>query len=567
MAEITGFLSIIKSATSGESVRDAIIKCMETINADGALKTKSLIITKPDNTSYHPGTGYAYNVVTVNIDGSGDDDPETKFVEFSVNNFTENGEHTPQTEGYDEHTYFNKVNVDIDPLGDPDYIADVLTADSVGKDDGGTFFDASFKGYTAVKKIYFDNSYNLPVNPDPEDPDPSKKYLISFYDWNGLLLAQYKLPYGENPYNYLDITPTREGKEFRGWKPTVTDVKGSANYTAVYGDPSIDPPGELSWEDICGGASVPMGYIKDLYVEDTYHFAQWFRKTNYMGHDISAVTIKECDIGSIGAGSNMRFMKVYEGESGTMSTWLSTTPLNVPAFSYGAGYGMDSIAFGHGNCGDYRYNTICEFLNTYLIQVFPQCLKDHIQTVNKYQFGIANPAMSQEDLRNNPNSVSGTSKLQKIWLPSMGEISPLFGNIDYLDQEKIFTSSGWDITIDNTFLEFEKNAYRYNAWAPEPEYIWNPSQTQSDQNWFPVMTRSTVTSVQYAGTYRSIRGVRFRTSGKENNKWIVHYATDYQFGDLSEDHFNGKVYSIGLSDETYARDPKTKGLFIGFCIG
>ena len=46
MAEISGHLKIIKDASNGEDVRDAIINCMNEINKDSAFKVTNKTIQK-----------------------------------------------------------------------------------------------------------------------------------------------------------------------------------------------------------------------------------------------------------------------------------------------------------------------------------------------------------------------------------------------------------------------------------------------------------------------------------------------------------------------------------------
>ena len=79
MAETKNYADIIRSANSGETVRDAIIRCMQEINADAAVKAKNLLITTTENKTYRAGTGYAFKNVTVNIDQEGESDPNKTY--------------------------------------------------------------------------------------------------------------------------------------------------------------------------------------------------------------------------------------------------------------------------------------------------------------------------------------------------------------------------------------------------------------------------------------------------------------------------------------------------------
>ena len=105
MADISGYLNNIRSAESGETVRDSIIQCLNKINNDNPNKTKPLNVTA--NGTYTSETGFSYNPVTVNVPAGGASN--YTFEELEV---TENGEYEPE----EDNTMYKKVTVNVPQL-------------------------------------------------------------------------------------------------------------------------------------------------------------------------------------------------------------------------------------------------------------------------------------------------------------------------------------------------------------------------------------------------------------------------------------------------------------------
>ena len=66
----------------------------------------------------------------------------------------------------------------------------------------------------------------------------TRKYTISFYNWDGTLLQQSDVEYGQMP-EYDGEEPTKESNirydyVFKGWNPELVEVKGKASYKATY---------------------------------------------------------------------------------------------------------------------------------------------------------------------------------------------------------------------------------------------------------------------------------------------------------------------------------------------
>ena len=480
MAEINSYLDIIRNATAGEAVRDAIIQCMNTINADGLLTLRPLTITSDQHTTYHPGSGKAYNSVTVDIQQTGEP-TNINFAEFNVTNNTENGEHTPETEGYDENTYFNKVNVDIDPLGSDPHIADYLIADSVGTDELGTFYDAAFSGYTAMKRVYFSNDYNLPDNPGPGDPT-RQQFNVTFINEMGSQIGTFQISRGGSYYSITDeriASPTSDNPDhatwsFSGWEPNPVNVMSNMSVYATYASPSGYTPGEVeyTWEEICNNTNrcdtnAPIGSYKYLTIRDDAPVAKPSATlvTKYNGNEVSRLAIDNSNITSIGM---LKMIKVAAGVESCRSIWLSAYPLSVAGIIFPGGGipGGDGTPTKHRGT-DYKYNAITTYLNTYVMDLMPNCLKQHIVNMNKKQYGsIVSPLVDDSSAFDIPRSQI-VSDTQKIWLPSLKEISHLFGSVSKVPNERI-KHGEWYGSSDPTWQEFENTGQVYSVWHPEP---------------------------------------------------------------------------------------------------
>ena len=483
MAEIQSYLNTIKSAQSGESVRDAIIQCMNAINSDTELEIVPKVIHS--NGTYHSGNGKAWKTVTVDVESGGGEETQLSFAAFNVTDFTENGTYTPQSEGYDENTYFNEINVDISQQLGLDGVADAVVVDQVATDDKGQYYDMSWVGggVWAAKRVYFSNEYMLPEIPDPEDPTPGgKKYTVKFtYDDGSAITTITGISSGENALaldtkgvltNVLPKLSSHDGWSFAGWDTTngdVYSVKKSFTTKALFIPPTPGEAGEISdgWAKICEdrGAHYKVGDWKWLNVEDgpIQLPAMTMRKTYGQQKIVISETIADaCTITSFGP---LKMMKVSGPEVGSTSTWLSCTPLTV--FTLRSDAGGDHLYFDRINPEylgmDYIYSTIVTFFNEYFIGCFPSALKSTIKYTEKTQWGsIYPPNTSGESIQQNPRSKL-VSQAHKIWLPSVKEISHLFAK----DSNGRIPSEKCLDGTDPTITEFESTGKPYTVWQPE----------------------------------------------------------------------------------------------------
>ena len=100
MANISSYLNTIRTAASGESVRTAIVNCLNAINRDNPVTVQGKTITA--NGTYTAEGGIAFNPVTVQVPTGGPDSYNFQDIEI-----TENGEYQAE----EENTYFDKVTV------------------------------------------------------------------------------------------------------------------------------------------------------------------------------------------------------------------------------------------------------------------------------------------------------------------------------------------------------------------------------------------------------------------------------------------------------------------------
>lgn len=94
-------------------------------------------------------------------------------------------------------------------------------------------FEYAFTGWNpALVKVEGEASYTAAYS------EITRKYTISFYNWDGTLLQQSDVEYGQMP-EYEGEEPTKESNirydyVFKGWNPELVEVKGKASYKATY---------------------------------------------------------------------------------------------------------------------------------------------------------------------------------------------------------------------------------------------------------------------------------------------------------------------------------------------
>ena len=419
MADISGYLNNIRSAESGETVRDSIIQCLNKINKDNPNQTKPLNVTA--NGTYTSETGYSYNPVTVNVPTGGASG--YTFEELEV---TENGEYEPD----EDNKMFNKVTVNV-----PQF-ANELAPDGYTITQNGEY-DPLLDGYDGYGKII--------VNVNEKTGDGP--FTVEFYnkpitDPSATLIHTETVnKNGSVTFTALDGTTNGQGQWFKGWSPDPTNVTRDLKCYPVYSDIVIDPT-EISdtWDQICanGGAPYPIGAHKSLYVEVPAQNWDYNNPTLiencpfYMDGTTKLYPrgVYNNTINIAVTGFLLDMVKVAQGESGSTSTWLSRkrTYANVSntdrALFIGSGKNGDSSApgwFKHPDPSiliqkrqDWGNSSVRAYLNEYFFKCMSPMMQASIKPVSKTYYG----AMSYDQTW--PQAAFKQSS-DRIWIPSMAE--------------------------------------------------------------------------------------------------------------------------------------------------
>lgn len=442
MADIDGYLEIIRSSPSGESVRDAIIQCMNDINQDAAVELSKLVITgklSKVNHPWKPGTGKAYSMVSLQITPDDGDEPTSTnsltYSEFNVNNDTTPGAH-PAPEG----TVYNVVNVNVDFKQFEDNIADNVTIDVDDLEADHTYDIVVKTGYNATKKVTILGDAidkKIKEKGGTIGPDGATYYPCKFYEDTGKqhLIQTASVREGDDAASYFTgASPTspHAGEVFNGWTPPTTNVRQASEFAPKFGAKSGGSPGEIgdTWEQIFeeGSAKYGIGSWKYLDIKKgkigprTFTSAvempgsgvnPTFNLGEYLNDDIS-----------------IPMMQVAQGEQGSVSTWLSMEPLHIVTrnsqggiVSPGLDVGYDSANVG---CDTWDSSYLKSFLNTVLLNRIDSYISTHIVDVTKYSRNAKNHSVTTASIMADSNSLSTYSTNSRIWIPSYSEMMGYF---------------------------------------------------------------------------------------------------------------------------------------------
>ena len=304
MANIESKLDIIQRADRGEDVRDAIIGALRDINNDVPVdmsNPEDLVIQMPNNQDYSKSYDPPKLMQSILVKQPNSGGKRTNLKEIEI---TENGVYPTDEEDYDpnkENRYYDKVTVNVKQLANT--VIDV--AEEITQN--GTYSAPADWGADGVRSFTV-NVQSAPV---------SGQFKVQFYDTDRVtLLDQQLVPaYGSATYGGSALPVDPAGKTFVGWNPApyniTRDTKCYPNFVSQH-----MVPGEIGadWDVIVadGGAQYPIGSYRTL--------------------PFSAVITRE-ELHAIGATGytdditvtwEAIMTKVYEGEDGSKSTWLST---------------------------------------------------------------------------------------------------------------------------------------------------------------------------------------------------------------------------------------------------
>lgn len=537
MADIRQYTNVIRTANSGESVRDAIVNCMKDINADSAIKATNLSITKDDNVTYTAPKGYAFKNVTVNIDSEGETDPDKTytFEELSITS-SEPQEYVPEG----TNKAYSKVIVDIEGwdaltshLGEEATMTEVLTDEATGQ----KYWDADLAGFDYVKRIWIGDSaaINLPDYPGGGGgAGGTGPFTVTFYDEKNTMIGSVSgISYGGSAYTKMSteleekVKKIESNGKFSNWSPRVDYVTGSyqtkPQMIKASAGGSLD---QYTWEDILSNqAKFSPGSTATIISDEvtvpavTIYGKALVDKYGSPGHDV--LTMPEH---TYGAGFLvLNVMLVAHGEGGTNSTWLATTPIGktLDQFREAAGgsldgvYGMRAETTG---CDDMTSTIEYQFLDKYLSYFFPEPVRSALRIDNtKAQWGFSSYTYSIVDVRNNETgknlfTLQKGGKAGRIWLPSMTELrgwaqtavsdeADAYNSVDGSGAEwhritdPIFTCKSMDPHI----VDFNENPTGKNDYSA----VWRPSVAAytSYDTLFLLATRSTLRARWHANTY------------------------------------------------------------------
>ena len=432
MAEIQSYLDTIKNATSGEAVRDAIIKCMNDINSDVAVNLYPRTITKRFTSNgqwsdtFTAKTGYAMSKVTfdvtVDVDGGGSggggssSEPTSyEHIDFTVDNDTENGEYEPSS-----NQVFDKVIVDLDVTKN-DKIADNIDI-TIDRLDSMMGFSAIEDGYTAMKRVTFIGQGLEEATGGHRNPNGTWSYTAKFWkkpadETGNSVIKTVEYVSGTMPDPPATSEMVRAGYNFTGWNPPLKgSMSGNLNLYPVYS--AISGGGGTiadDWKTIIANGAAPyeIGSTKELIVSMNVEYA--WDKALFPDADIPPS-------GTYTYNKLFTMILVAKGERGTRSSWVSKfdssnmiMPAHIPAsdFTYLENPGTFTT---YGN-NHYKWLN-GTFLNHILATVEGGKLKNGISNVTKNYCDGLKSDNNDFSIKNYIN----VNRQSMIWLPSGKEL-------------------------------------------------------------------------------------------------------------------------------------------------
>ena len=467
MADINPYLDIIKNASSGDSVRDAIINCMNEINKDTAFTVTDKVISGKiseinNGSPYTAPSGQVWKHVTLNIqDDSGEDYPKsnTKVIDFEVNDNTENGEYTAG-----ENEEYGTIIVNVSHDGEWEGIVDNVAISTLDLDSTSTYH-ASTQGYTAVKSVTFTNVNAAAARGGRIGSGGVAEYPVYFHKTTGeVIQTQWVTEHGSAQYTGQEPPDSNPDGQFSGWDPTPIGITSETHCKPKYssGDISHDTITD-DWATIkANGCNYDLGSIKTLSVSSTKFggrvLTSGIRQDKEGEVDYWRATAPDGKMSY-----SLHMMLVAKGEGGSNGTWLSTEPFN-PDSVYNASNNPYNIIDVSGQThADYRAGILratakientsiyfCtddwgssylnQWLNSCFFSTLPSSLQQGIVAVPKSYNGILDHNISSE----NTEIIEKTCVDNKIWIPSAKEMNGFIGDASKTDWAKPVESVGID---------------------------------------------------------------------------------------------------------------------------
>lgn len=479
MADINGYLDIIKNATNGDSVRDAIINCMNEINKDSAFTVTDKVISGKiseinNGSPYTAPSGQVWKHVTLNIQQeSGEDYPasNTKVVDFEVNDNTPNGEYTAG-----EGEEYGTIIVNVSHAGEWEGIVDNVAISTLDLDDTNTYH-ASSQGYTAVKSVTFTNVNAAESRGGRIGPGGVAEYPVRFHKskpptGNGELIQTIWVSSGGTAEYSKQMPPDdNPDGQFSGWNPSPVGVTSELDCYPTYSSGSIGHDTITDdWATIVanGGAPYNLGNVKTLVVSSALFRGKVLTSAIRQDKD-GAVDYWRATAPDGYISYSLPMMLVAKGEGNTRSTWLSTVPFDGNAVlnkdrnayniidvsgqthsAYRAAILQARAYIGSSQIerciDDWGSCYLNQWLNSCFYQTLPTVLRNGIVAVSKNYKGILDHN-AQKDSGN--QIIEKTCTDNKIWIPSVKELSGFLGDATISGATESMESGGIDYTASS----------------------------------------------------------------------------------------------------------------------
>lgn len=431
MADISSFLDIIRNGSDGDSVRDAIINCMNQINKDSKWIVKSKVIKGKvselnSGSPYVAAAGTVWKDVTLEIqDDIGQDIPSTTVTahDFTVDNSTENGEYTAK-ELFGDNTQFGTISVNLDFSSSWEDIADNVSITAMDLDTATNTFHAETKGFAAVRSITFTDVKAAEARGGYVGTGGQTYYPITFMDNTGETIGKKDIPEGTAiTYDIpAEIKSKHPGENFMGWSGGGVAESAGTVY-AKWGNPSI-LVGEISddWSTIVadGGSHYAYGQYKSISVNVEIPYSADLA----LFPDATEVYPQFPTEGKYRYAISAYMIKVANGEGGSTSSWMS----GITAASYTAPSSnttavrmipshittyLQRKTYPDNNIPRYDEDLGMKWINNIFMQyVLSSTIKSHIMNVEKpYKYIVEGTW-----------AVENRSFSYPIWLPSVKEL-------------------------------------------------------------------------------------------------------------------------------------------------
>lgn len=427
MADIKTYLDTIASAASGDSVRDAIINCMNEINKDSAYVIKSRNIN--GKVSQLPSridapAGVLYKTINLNIQNDDGESMDNNIVshDFTVDMNTESRNYTAE-ELWGNNAKFGTITVNLDFSQYNNNVIDIVELSTDDLEADGTF-KASSRGYSSMSAIRFTNVNPIESKGGYIGEGGVPKFNIEYWDSDSKGNPTQKVygPVAVTANDFVDDPAAQKalnppvGLSFSKWKPDKATETGRV--IACYSDVGVsDQDISDTWAQIAnaGGSGYPYGARKAIDVVRA--------RIPYSAEKSLFPFIPDSILPSSGYyeySFSCSAVKVAEGEGNSHSSWLTTNVSWDSATDNGIPNHIrnglrDYWPEGETPLGACQYDEhpyMLWFNNIFLKYAMPDAIRSHIIAVPK-RFTYANLET---------NSYTNHTKSYPLWLPSVREL-------------------------------------------------------------------------------------------------------------------------------------------------